>query len=213
GKNGGDARAIEIADFFVGAPADELDAVTSEALEVGALRPVANHRESEARLARGHHRQIHAFVRYERGHHQKLGLWLDRHSRPGRVELSVDRRIHKGRLTIIVKRDPPRNILRDSEIAVYSAFRGAVPPRQSREHRSQQRVAKFTDAIRSEIRVELIPGVAHRGQAITEVARPPGHDDRFGRAVAGADDEVVAVEVELLDGDREERKVLAIEAA
>ena len=34
------------------------------------------------------------------------------------------------------------------------------------------------------------------------MARPPGHDDRFGRAVASADDEVVH-QVELLDGDGE----------
>ncbi len=43
--------------------------------------------------------------------------------------------------------------------------------------------------------------------------RAPGHDDGLGGAVARADDQVVGIEIELLDGDREQRQVLPIEPA
>jgi hypothetical protein len=40
-----------------------------------------------------------------------------------------------------------------------------------------------------------------------------GHDHRLRRAVARAEDQVIAVEVELLDGGGEERQVVPIEPA
>ena len=57
------------------------------------------------------------------------------------------------------------------------------------------------DAFWTEVSVELIPGIAHRGKAIAEMPRSPWRDHRFGRAMAGADNEVHVVEVELLDDD------------
>ena len=51
------------------------------------------------------------------------------------VERRLDRGIHDGRLAIIVQRDPPRNILRDSEIAVYAALGRAVPAGHRRHDR------------------------------------------------------------------------------
>ena len=43
--------------------------------------------------------------------------------------------------------------------------------------------------------------------------RATGLDDRFRRAVARADDQIVLIEIELLDGGREQRQAVAIEAA
>ena len=121
--------------------------------------------------------------------------------------------MHKGRLTIIVQRDPPRNILRDSEIAVHPALGGAVPTSQARQHRPQQRARHLADTVRAEIGVELIPGVAHGREAIAEMPRASGDHHRFRRAVTGADDEVVGIQVELLNGHGEKRQVLPIELA
>ena len=76
--------------------------------------------------------QIEAFVGHQGRHDRRKSASRDGASSAGREELGIDRRIHNGRLTIIVQRDPPRNILRNSEIAVYAAGRGAVPAGQSR---------------------------------------------------------------------------------
>ena len=56
---------------------------------------------------------------------------------------------------------------------------------------------------RAEVRVELIPGIPHRGEAVAEVPRPAGAARRLHRAVARRNHQVEAVQVELLDRRRE----------
>ena len=66
-------------------------------------------------------------------------------------ELGVDRRVNKGGGPIIVDGNSAGNILRDSEIAVDSSGRVAVPSRHPRQHRAQRRIAETADAIRAEV--------------------------------------------------------------
>src|SRR3954468_19097205 len=61
----------------------------------------------------------------------------------------------------------------------------------------------------TEIRVELIPRIPHRREAVTEMACL-GSDDRLGRAVAGADDQVVAIKIEPLNRRWEREQVVTI---
>ncbi len=107
-QDGRDRRAIELANVFVGLPADQLDAVAGEPLQPLAFRAVADHGESNPGAAGRHHREIDALVRHQGGHDEKVraGSWghgYRRLSRGGCVELCIDRGIHKGRLTIIVQ--------------------------------------------------------------------------------------------------------------
>ena len=94
----------------------------------------------------------------------------------GVEEVGVDGRIHDSRLAIIVSADPARNIMRNSDIAVDAARRVAVPPRQPRHDAAASRALPAApDPLRPEVGVELIPGVAHRRQAVAEVPAPrPG---------------------------------------
>ena len=64
-QDGRDRGPIELTDFFVGAPAGQLNAVAGLAFEVAALGPVADNRQSEAGLSRRHHCEIDPLVRYE----------------------------------------------------------------------------------------------------------------------------------------------------
>ncbi len=122
----------------------------------------------------------------------------------------IYRRIHDGRLAIIVSADPLRNISRVGHIAVDPAGGGPIPPGESRHDRAQQPAARGSDLSRTEIRLELIPCVAHRGVTVADVQRPSRANHRFHRAVARADHEIEGVEVEELDGGGEEREELTI---
>ena len=83
-------------------------------------------------------------------------------------------------------------------------------PAAARTGRSS-RLASRPDLFRAEIRVELVPRVPHRRVAVADVDAPRPDDDRLRGAVAAADDEVVSVEVEQLDGGGKERQVVAVE--
>ncbi len=161
--------------------------------------------------AAGVNRDIDTFVGDECRHDQREPLgW----GRIGMEKIGVDGRIHHSRLAIIVSADPARNIMRDSDIAVRAVGRVAIPSRQPRHHRPHQpRCRAGPSRSRAEVGVELIPGVAHRRQAIAEMGHAPGTHDRLRAAVADADHEIEAVEGELLDRRREERQVVAIAAA
>ena len=112
------------------------------------------------------------------------GAWTGGGVEEGRV----DRRIHDRRLAIIVSADPPRNVARVGDEAVHARRRGRVPARQPRQHRAVEPAARQRpDPRRPEVRVELVPGVAHRRMAVADVARPARRHHRLGRAVARAD--------------------------
>ena len=175
-----------------------------------ALRPLAHDAKRQAGKPAGLDRQVDPFVGHERRHNQQERF---RHGRIRAVEPRVDRGVDDRRVPIIVPTDPAGNVLRDSHIPVYPAGRGGIPAGQRPEHGPQQPVGHRSHAPGAEIRVELVPRVTHRREAVAEVARPPGLHDRLRRAMAGADDQVVAVEVELLDRHGEERQAVAVEAS
>ena len=100
--------------------------------------------------------------------------------------------------------------MRIRHIAVHAASRVAVPPGHPGERRPEPFRARRTDNVRTEVRVELVPRVAHGGVAVADVPRAPRDNDGLRRAVARADDEIVTVEVELLDRRREQGQVLAV---
>src|SRR4029453_4247014 len=126
-------------------------------------------------------------------------------------ELCINRRVNKGGGPIIVEGYSPGNILRDSEIAVHSPRRVAIPSRHPGQHRPKRGVAQLANPLDAAARAELLPGVAHRREAVAQVASPSGDDHRLRGAMARADNQVVVIEVELLDGERKKGKVLPIE--
>ena len=69
------------------------------------------------------------------------------------------------------------------------------------------------EPFRSEIGIELIPGIPHRRQAVADMSGRGRVDDRLHRAVAHAEHEIEPVEIELLDRHRKERQVVAVDAA
>src|SRR6185369_17205435 len=91
------------------------------------------------------------------------------HGVVGMEELGVDRWIDHNRLAIIVSADPARNIVRDSDIAVRPVCGLAVPARHPCHHRTHEPAADRSQALGTEVGVELIPGVAHRGEAIADM--------------------------------------------
>src|SRR5439155_26843373 len=111
---------------------------------------------------------------------------------------------------IIVSAAPPGNTLRVREIAVYPDGSVPVPSRQGGQYGSQQRARGRADARGTEVRIELIPRVAHRRMAIAEVQRSWTHDRPFGHAMAAAEDEIERLEIELLDERGKERQAFAV---
>src|SRR4051812_40135489 len=100
---------------------------------------------------------------------------------------------------IIVAADPAGNGRRGRPQAIPAARRGRIPSRELRKHRTIEPSARRrSHTIGTEVRLELIPRVSHRRMAVGDVAGPARHHDRLRRAVAAADDQVVAVQVELL---------------
>src|SRR5262249_52183501 len=126
-------------------------------------------------------------------------------------ELGVDGWIHDSCLAIIVSAYSARNIMRDSDIAVNAIRSVAVPTRHPRHHRPHHRRGGAPDALRTEVRVELIPRIPHRREAVAHVPDAARVHDRFRAAMTDADDDVEAIEGELLDGGGEQREAMAIE--
>src|SRR5262245_65416831 len=95
-------------------------------------------------------------------------------------ELGVDRWVDHNRLAIIVSADPARNIMRDSDIAVRTVCGLAIPPRHPRHDRTHEPAADRPQTLGTEVSVELIPRVAHRGQAVAAMRQPARPDERSG---------------------------------
>src|SRR5713226_1638194 len=102
-------------------------------------------------------------------------------------------------------------MMRDSDIAVDAVRRVAIPPGHPRHDGPRKTSADPADALGAEVRVELVPRVAHGREAVTHVPGPGGPDHRFDAAMARADHQIECVEVELFDGGWKERKILAVE--
>src|SRR5213596_2204830 len=126
------------------------------------------------------------------------------------VKGRINRRIHNGRPAIIVSADPARNILRIRKKAVDTPGRGGIPPGQPRQNGSEDPASNLADLGRTEIGLELIPGIAHRRVAIADMGGHNIPNHRLHRAVAAADHKIVTVEVEEFDGYEYEREVLTI---
>ena len=98
-------------------------------------------------------------------------------------------------------------------ISPHSGLR-ALPSRASHRARRamivpQQPAAQPPEAFRTEVGVELVPGIPHRREAVAEVHGPAGPNHRLGDAVARADDEIVPRQVELLDDEGKDREAQA----
>ena len=100
------------------------------------------------------------------------------------------------------------------ELATKRFTRAAEETSQARRAVSaSERSAGLDPRAVGEVGVLLVPGVAHGRVAVAEVEGVGRRDHPLGHAVAGAEDDVEAREVELLDGGREERQVAAVVAA
>jgi len=176
------------------------------------VRPIgtfAGNCQRHASQPAGFNRQVDALIGNESGHNQRRSLGS---LRAGPEETRVDGRVHHCGLAIIVSGDPARNIMRNSDIAVYARCRVPVPSRERRHRRPHQPAPQPPDSVRPEVRIELIPRVADGRQAITKMARMTGTDNRLRATVAEADDRVEVIEVELLDSRGEQRKILPVVA-
>ena len=154
------------------------------------------------------HRQLDSLVRNEGRHDQKVRARGD----VGRLEEDrVNRWIHDRRLAIIVSADPRRNVRRVGDEPIDARRSRRIPSRQPRHHRPiHPPVREAAHASRTEVGVELIPRIPHRRVAVADVPRPARRDDGLRGTVAGADDQLVRIQVELLDRQRKQREVLAV---
>ena len=133
---------------------------------------------------------------------------LDRGRAAHGEELRVDGWIDDVGRPIIVSVDPPRNMLGNSDIAVGPTD---VPAREPAHRHPVDLAPDPPDPRAAEVRVELVPGIPHRCEAVAEVARPAHGDDRLRGAVARAHQHIVAVQIELLDRDRKQRQIVPVD--
>jgi hypothetical protein len=175
------------------------------------LRSVANDAKRHPRKAARLDGNIDSFVGNEGRHNQQKVFRRDhRVIACWAVEVRIHRWIYDNGVPIIVPRDPGSNVLGNCDVTVYPARGGGVPPRQGAQRGTQQPVFHRTYASFAKVHVELVPGVAHRGEAVAEVLGLAGFDDRFCSAVARTDDEIVLIEIELFDDGRKERQAVAV---
>ena len=203
--------AIQLANLVVRLAAEKLDvaAVAGERSSARALGAVADDLQRHAREPARVDGEVDAFVGDQRRHDQRISLG---NGRVGMEKIGVDGRIHHSRLAIIVSADPARNIMRDSDIAV-------TRPAVSRSQRASRAITRRISRARRRPRRDRARNTRRTGPRRSASASGssrcgprPGRDDRLRDAVAGADDEVEAVEVELLDERREERQALPVVA-
>ena len=128
------------------------------------------------------------------------------------VEGGVDGRIDDRRAAAVVLADSGGDVPRDGDVLVHPPGRRRVPAGQAAEGPPVQAVAQPADALAPEVGVELVPGVPHGGEAVAQVVGASGRNDRLRDAVAGADDEVEVVEVELLDRHGKQTEVAPVVA-
>jgi hypothetical protein len=178
-----------------------------EPLEPWPLRPLADDFQSDPGVGGGGDRQIHAFVRGERRHQERvrtLGRRLRRRGEEGRVH---GWRQHLGAAAVVLA-DPGRHEAGVREVEVHPAGGRHVPAPE----RCEDPIAEGADCSppRSEVRFLLIPDVAHRGVAVADVAPLRSPAGPLGDAVAGREDEPVTGQGKALDREWEERQIPAV---
>ncbi len=208
GQEGGAGAAVEFAQGLGRHVAQKGDIGTREGTEALGVRTGSDDRQWDSQQGGCVNGRFKTFVRHQRGHHQKI------RTRPccsRREKVRVHGRVQDGCLPIIVPRDPARNVRGVGEKAIHARCGATIPTGQGGHDRSRSGMPEPTQPRHPEIRLELVPRVAHGGMAVADVHGPPGGHHGLRRTVARRNHHIHIVEVELFDGDGKQRQVVAIE--
>ena len=202
---------IRIAQRSVRQRAEELDARAGGRPQPGFIRARADDLQPRARFRRRSNRHVDPLVRHESRDDEERPV---RRARPvDREKLRIDRRMDDRRRTIIVPRDPPRNVRGVRDEAIDAGGGLSIPAREPPRHAPRRRARQPAEPFGSEIRLELIPDVPHWRVTVADVPRAAGRHDGLDRAMARREDEVHVVEIEELDSGGIEREIVTIPAA
>ncbi len=198
---------VQVAQFVVADVAKEFNACGRDGAEPIRIGAGPHNFEPRSQDGGGTNGCIDSLVGHERRNHQEV---VARSPVAWRVEPRVHRRVEYGGPTIIVPLNAPRNVSRVGDEAIDARCGVPIPARQPRHHMPGSSGPKVAEALRTEVRRELVPRVAHGRVAVADVHASTGGHHGFGRTVAGGHHKRRVVEVELLDGEREQRQVVAI---
>ena len=167
--------------------------------QAAALRAVADHDERQAEAVERLDGDVEALVRHQLRDHQVVLADL---ARPEAVELHG--RMQHVRLAAEAVADARRGEVRARHVAIHALGRVAIPLSPALQHHPQRR--SQGPRTRRDRGVALVPRVAERVVAVTDVHGPGVGDDAVRPCAGGGDHELVAAQVERLDGPRVERQ-------
>ena len=121
-----------------------------------------------------------------------------------------DRRMDNRRIAPVIFSDAGRDCLRIGDEMVDPQRRDGVPVAYVVAERRHQKPCQRVRA--HAVVVEHIPDIAHRRVAIADVDRVSGGDYALGWSGFAADDEVIAPQIDLFEGERHEGEVMLITA-
>ena len=196
---------VELVELAVRDPAEEAHVRGRARLEPRAGRAVACDHQRLAERAERLDRQRLGLVRHEAAEHEVVVL--GRRAQLGEAR-DVDSGIHHAGGAVPDALDPLLDRVRDRDDPLDPARRAGaqVPAAQVREQGRRGEPARAG----AEILVREIPRVADRRHAVTEMGRAGRHPHALRERVAVRDHEVVALEPEALDRQREERQELPV---
>ena len=204
----GPAAAVVVADDIVRLPAEECDVRAGLRLQLRQFLPAANDDEPAAEPLEGLDREIEPLVRGERRDDQVEVF--TRHRIVRRVEVGFDRWMNHGAVAAVAVADPLPNGLADGDEMRDPIRRAAIPI----AHSGKQSISefRFDPALAiAEVLAALVPGIAHRREAVADVGHAGRGDGPLGDAVAEAEDEIDIAEA-MAGRHRHERQEVAVVA-
>src|SRR3989344_3272646 len=151
-------------------------------------------------------RDIVTLVRDEPSHHKKIVARFLGY----RETLDIDRRMDDRGLLTIIFLDPFRDKLRIGEKAVHPVRAGFVPEADGVHKKRHKLLDHLREPEILRIFLTIIPGIPHRRVHITDMERLRPCDNAFGITRRIRQHDVVFTEIELLDGQRHQRREKAM---
>ena len=194
--------------------AQQLDIGACSGLALGHVGAVANHDELLiGQVPEGLHHGHHFFVRdHARGGEVKLAFGGA--GRGGHKEVGVNRGVDDDRVAAVGFVDAPGDVVRDGDELVDAVGGAHVPePYFVQQPAGGPGFGATHQPCGLQVLVLQVPCVADGGVAHAQVQLVGRGEHAFGHGVRAGKDEVVAREVELLDGQGHEGQVAAVAGA
>src|SRR5579875_519510 len=152
--------------------------------------------------------QIQPFVGSKSRHGQvEIFAWQG----GGMIEVGIDGRIDDSAIAVIAFGDAALYRLADGNEVGYAFGSTAVPLAEAVKKVFQQPSADAAEALATEVSLLHVPGVAHGRETITDMRyRRAGRSNRFGDAVAKADDQVAGGQAPAGCSRRHQRQQITI---